>query len=93
MVTVSTSYFCMLSSNVSTNVNSSFDSKGKSTNASLSSFYEESVFGLRVLKSDWGESVIKSRDLRGFCTSVVTVIYTFPMNPEELVLLQTSINI
>jgi len=62
----------------------SFGSKGKSTNVSLN------VFALRVLKSDREESVIKSRDLRGFCTSVITVIYYFPMNPEELVLLQTS---
>jgi len=78
----------MLSSNASVNVNSSFGTKGKSTYISLNSFYEESV-----LKSDRDESVIKSHDLRGFCTSVVTFIYTFPMNPEESVLLQPSINI
>jgi hypothetical protein len=51
------------------------------------------VFALRVLKSDRNESVIKSYDLCGFCVSVVTVIYTFPINPEKLVLLQPSINI
>jgi len=64
MVSVSTSYFSMLSSNAFTNVNSSFGSKGKSTNISLNSFYEESVFALRVLKSDRDKSVIKSRDMR-----------------------------
>jgi hypothetical protein len=83
----------MLSSNASTNVNSSFGSKGKSRNISLNSFCEESVFELRVLKSDLDESIIKSRNLRDFYTSLVTVIYSFPMNPEELVLLQPSMNI
>jgi hypothetical protein len=83
----------MLSSTASTDVNSSFGSIGKSTNISFNSFYDESVFALPVLKGYRSESVIKSRDLRGFCTSFVTVIYTYPINPEELVLLQPSINI
>jgi len=51
------------------------------------------VFVLRVLKSDRDESVIKSRNLRGFCTSIVTIIYIFLRNPEELVVVQPSINI
>ena len=46
-----------------------------------------------TFEGGWNESVTKSRDLRGFCVGIVTVMHDVPVDPLEFIHLQPSISV
>jgi len=76
-----------------------FNCKRKMGNESFNSFLklsctcEANMFGLQLLRGSWFKCVAKSLDLNGFSAAAVMAIYIFPLNPVEVIQLQSLINI